>query len=214
MICFAATRFIDESSGTCDFNNPDFIALLEKCNAQPSEETTVSSEGKSLLYREYLQSFSVYKGLQIAFKENYCFVGFPTDEGNGSTFDLNLRLGISSQSKFKEGAWAFVRSTMSNENQQNTGFLPVVQSVMDSQIELGLKGELVDIDSGKIKLNQSDVDKLKALIKGTTELSGRNETIYAIIREEAEAYFAGDKTAEECASLIQNRASIYLAEQK
>lgn len=214
MISFAATRFIDEASGTCYFNNPDFIALLEKCNAQPGDETTVPSEGKSLLYREYLQSFAVYKGLQMGYSENYRFVGFPTDEGNGSTFDLNLRLGISSQSKLKDGAWTFVRSTMSNENQQNTGFFPVIQSVMDSQIELGLKGELVDIDFGKIKLYQSDVDKLNALIKGTTELSGRNETIYAIIREEAAAYFAGDKTVEECASLIQNRASIYLAEQK
>ena len=38
-------------------------------------------------------------------------------------------------------------------------------------------------------------------------------TLWSIIREEAEYYFADVKSAEEVARIIQSRASIYLAEQ-
>ncbi len=41
----------------------------------------------------------------------------------------------------------------------------------------------------------------------------RDDTIPDIILEEADAFFAGDKTAEETASILQSRVSIYLAEQ-
>ena len=39
-----------------------------------------------------------------------------------------------------------------------------------------------------------------------------NQTLYNILMEEYEAFAAGDKTAEECAEIIQNRVSIYLSE--
>ena len=38
--------------------------------------------------------------------------------------------------------------------------------------------------------------------------------LYQIIREPAEAYFAGDKSLDETAALIQSRASIYVGEQR
>ena len=39
-----------------------------------------------------------------------------------------------------------------------------------------------------------------------------NQTLYNILMEEYEAFAAGDKTAAECAEIIQNRVSIYLSE--
>ena len=38
--------------------------------------------------------------------------------------------------------------------------------------------------------------------------------LYQIIREPAEAYFAGDKSLDEAAALIQSRAAIYVGEQQ
>ena len=40
-----------------------------------------------------------------------------------------------------------------------------------------------------------------------------NEEIYNIITEESNAYFAGDKSAEQTAEIIQNRVSILISEQ-
>ena len=39
-----------------------------------------------------------------------------------------------------------------------------------------------------------------------------SEEINKIIEEEAQAYFAGDKTAQEAAGLIQNRVKLYVSE--
>ena len=42
----------------------------------------------------------------------------------------------------------------------------------------------------------------------------RNENIWAIVREQAGACFAGDRTAEEAARAIQSRGELYLNGQK
>ena len=40
-----------------------------------------------------------------------------------------------------------------------------------------------------------------------------DENILAIVQEESEAFYSGDKSAEEVAKLIQSRIGIYIAEQ-
>ncbi len=64
------------------------------------------------------------------------------------------------------------------------------------------------------RLTQEEADKLLALIESTDRLAEPDENILAIVREEAAPYFAGQKTAEEAAALIQSRASLYVSEQR
>ena len=52
------------------------------------------------------------------------------------------------------------------------------------------------------------------LIDQTTSVFTFDESIMNIITEESAAYFAGSKTLDETAAMIQNRASLYVAEQK
>ena len=61
-------------------------------------------------------------------------------------------------------------------------------------------------------LTQAQVDDFKDMVNNAVYAGSFDNEIYTIITEEAEAFFAGDKTAEEVASLIQNRAKIYLGE--
>ena len=42
----------------------------------------------------------------------------------------------------------------------------------------------------------------------------RYDDVTDIVREEIAAFLAGDKTREECARLIQQRVSVYLAERQ
>ena len=44
-------------------------------------------------------------------------------------------------------------------------------------------------------------------------MSATNQAINTIIEEECQAFFAGQKTAEETARLIQDRAGLYVFEQ-
>ena len=62
--------------------------------------------------------------------------------------------------------------------------------------------------------SQEDYDQLMALYEATEGLSDYDRGLADIISEIAGAYFAGDKTLDEAAALIQNRASLYMNEKK
>lgn len=47
-----------------------------------------------------------------------------------------------------------------------------------------------------------------------SESSAIDHTLYTIVLEEAQSYFAGDKTLEEVVDMIQRRASLYVAERQ
>lgn len=63
-------------------------------------------------------------------------------------------------------------------------------------------------------LSQEQADKVMELINSTTRLFDQNTAILDIICEQADAFFAGEKTAEETARLIQGKLSIYVNEQR
>ena len=67
----------------------------------------------------------------------------------------------------------------------------------------------------KIKpLTKEEADFLSDYIKNTTAISETySEDAMVIITEEVNAYFAGEKTAEEAADMIQNRVSLLISEQ-
>lgn len=212
---FSLSHFIDESSDTCSFDSPDFVALLKKCNEQSEEipESDNIMQEKSLLYAYPLQSLSMTRGLKMQYGNDYCFVGFPTENGGASCFDLNLNFGIYALSKNKEAAWSFIRFTLSEESQNNTEFFPVNQRAFDADIAQDLANGQIALQSGEVGLEKLNADKLLRVIEETTDIGSSKEEIYNIMLEESGSYFGGDKTAEEAAKLIQSRVSIYLAEQ-
>lgn len=208
MLGFAIDRYIDFENGKCSFDNKDFTVILEQCkNYQGATTKDYSDE---LLLNYPLQGFSSVTSIKKIYGGDYCYVGFPTEEGNGNEFELNLRFSISSQSKHKDGAWEFVRSVMSEENQREALYLPSTQAELERRINLALEGDPAVIEA---KLEPEEVDKLLELINSTTFLSQYvNSDIYNIVLEEADAYFAGQNTLDEAVALIQNRVSLYLAE--
>ncbi|MBD5149908.1 MAG: extracellular solute-binding protein [Oscillibacter sp.] len=61
---------------------------------------------------------------------------------------------------------------------------------------------------------QADYEQFMALYEATEVLNDYNSALTDIITEIAGAYFAGDRSLDETASLIQNRANLYITEQK
>ncbi len=60
---------------------------------------------------------------------------------------------------------------------------------------------------------QEDIDEFNAILDSTTySIDSVDEKLLNIIKEEADAYFNGAKSAEETADVIQGRISIYLSE--
>ena len=62
------------------------------------------------------------------------------------------------------------------------------------------------------KPNHKDIQKTYALMDSINIRQDGIMVIGAIVYEEVSAFFEGQKSAEDVASIIQNRASIFLAE--
>lgn len=232
LVRFSAGKYVDWEAGTCDFNNPDFIALLDSCNGQveainPGADNTELQERKSLLELCYIYSVAFldgpnrtnmddgYMGMMTSAGSGYDYVGFPNEDSNGSMFNLGPVFAISASSKNKEGAWEFIRFVMSDEIQEmECYYIPVNHRTLEKQIELGIVGSLPKDYSSFSKFDREEADKFLKLLAETEYVEGTDGTIMSIIREEAAALFHGAKTAAEVAETIQSRVSIYVAERK
>ena len=63
-------------------------------------------------------------------------------------------------------------------------------------------------------LTQEQGDEVMALVEGTDRVWNSDSAIMDTITAEAEAYFAGQKTAQEVAKLVQSKLTIYVNEQR
>ena len=61
---------------------------------------------------------------------------------------------------------------------------------------------------------EAQMDRFWRLYESTEQITGRNDALLDIICEQAQPYFAGDKSLEETAKLIQNRAQLYVNENR
>lgn len=180
-----------------------------------------------------LDEIQLYKKM---YNRDITFVGLPNSQKEGSYFSFNNGLAIYSKSEMKEGAWEFLRTFMSKDYQgKGASFayeVPTRQDAFDMMIkartatkgytdEYGNEISVYDSSWGwddlEVKIGPSpkeDVEMYKALIDSTHRVLNGNDALNEIIREEAKAYFAGDKDVNETAEIIQNRVKTYVNENR
>ena len=64
-----------------------------------------------------------------------------------------------------------------------------------------------------MKISESDAEKLRGLVEGTTTVNYSLPTVSDILSEDAAQYFAGQISVEQAAAYSQERVSTWLAEQ-
>lgn len=135
----------------------------------------------------------------------YAFTGFPLGERCGSYYipaELSQCMSIPSRGANPAGAWAYIRSQLTEEAQLRYGAgLPVncaaLLSLAHSQLE-----------------DEGDISLLTGLLERTDAArTWDDDALREIILECGGKYLAGECTAAEAASEIQSRAGLYLAEQ-
>lgn len=211
--------------------------LTQQQEQMMSESYVYVDENQSVQNGEILLS-SGYMSYVDAVKERFCIyteengftmIGYPTDSGNGAILNVYGGLAISEKSANKDGAWAFIKTLLADDVQTEQWNLPVTVSAFDQFMEAAMTPEYYTDENGEqvesnystyigdteyqVKpINQDQADWFKDYVNGA-EISGNYDSnLYDIINEETAAYFAGDKSADEVAKLIQNRVSIYLGE--
>lgn len=165
-----------------------------------------------------------------------CFVGFPTTasgERVRSFFSPDTAIAITAACTNTDAAWAFIQSALGEEYQSQLWDLPVLKSAFDAKLAEAMKqdfytdenGNLVESSKGGIGYGDDETIEIYAvteeqknifmdLLHSTTKVNSYDENIMSIITEETGAYFAGQKTVDEVAKVIQNRANLYIAEQR
>ncbi|MDK2809008.1 MAG: hypothetical protein PWP24_1745 [Clostridiales bacterium] len=241
-------EYVDFDKGTCNFDNPEFIRLLEFANKFPSNDDLMKEQengkmvdysdsdldyrkGNILLMESYFSDFSEFHRLQKAtFGEDVTFIGFPNANKNGSAFITNMELAISAKSASKEAAWEFVKTFLEDDYQENMTYSwPIKLSAIEKKKAEAQKVPTYTDENGKEVpyeetytvngkeeklgvLTEEEYNKVMTFIKSLNQIVNYDSKIYDIMDEETGAYFAGQKSAEETAKLIQNRVQTYLSE--
>lgn len=251
-LMFDEESYIDWASGKCNFNSEDFKRVLEFANRFPAEyefyenepsQPELIAEGKLLLLPVTISEFKDIQTYGAMYGDDITYIGYPTATGeNGSAFSGQDKLGISSKSANKEGAWLFLESLMTEKYQ--TGMfswgLPTLKSAyneklakdMEKHYELDEEGNpVLDEEGNKIEVStggmsydnfsidfyavsQEEADRIEALIAATNKVVNEGEAseVFNIINEEAAPYFAGQKSLQEVVDIIQSRVQIYISE--
>jgi len=224
-------EYIDTSSGTSNFNNEEFIELLEFINTFPSEvddsimidrlfNRGIKTEGRQIMDTYLPAGLHNYTLQKESFGGEIAFKGWPAADRNGHRFISHDSVAITANATDKEGAWEFVRTLLMEEHQREywIGGYPINKAVFEEQMQRDMEpmsfmseGMLITV-----KPTQAEADEIMALINSTTKITGHGSdgALRNIIIESATDFFNGRITAEDAARIIQNRVSIFLAEQE
>lgn len=196
--------------------------------------------GQVLLSDAYFSDVHAYQMYYLMFEEDGVIpIGYPTSDGTPGVFlSGNEIYGISARSENKDAAWKFLESVLSGQSASHAWGFPsrkdqleeMFDEACEPEYQYDANGEIVkDQEGNPVEIpktswgydnwnvdiyaaDQEVIDGLRSLIEIAGPLTPESEEIYEIIREEAAPYFAGRKSAQETAKIIQSRVQMYVSE--
>ncbi|OPA73737.1 ABC transporter substrate-binding protein [Paenibacillus selenitireducens] len=215
--------FIDRENRKAKFDSPLFVQTMQQIQKMYDERIITANAAKQsnqLFGSTYL--FSPLDVVQGAFNfySNPKLLPTPHSEGEteGTTFLVPNQLGIQANSPVKEEAWKFIAFLMSEEAQslqEREGFslLKSVNEKLLNETQNQVKNGEYKLSTGAaIPITERHFAELKQLIESANRFAKTDDKVLSIIVEESKSFFSGQKSADEVAKLIQNRATTYLNE--
>ena len=205
--------------------------------------STRLAEGRQMLTTAYLSSIDSQVWNDAEFGDLGCtYIGYPTNNGVGSYMFLSQGYSMSAACKNKDAGWSFLRTFLEEDAQQDEyDGLPISKKVYRERLEKAMtpeyekdeNGEFILDENGEKKqvpiggywtedgtekkvycMTQAQADKMWEAVSTCNKIWQEDSAIYTIVFEQAQAYYAGQKTIEEVARLIQNKVTIYINEQR
>ena len=208
--------------------------------ADESTETRIA-EGRQMLMAGNIYSVDDLMYNDFYFGGDATYIGYPTSSGVGSMMSLSSGFAMSSKCRDKDAAWAFLRTILSEKYQDDIWGMPINKNAFDKKLKEAMTVEyqkdaegnyLLDENGEKIQasrggigmadgtvhdiyaLTQEQADKLLEVINSTTRVVNNNDSLLKLIVDEAQPFFAGQKSAEEVARLTQSKVNLYVNEQR
>ncbi|MBO4457144.1 MAG: extracellular solute-binding protein [Butyrivibrio sp.] len=231
---FYGDEFFDLKNKKCNFDSPEFISFLNFVNKFPEVEEEVDYvnegdieqvyiEGRGIFYSAEFRNIWEYAKLkQVVFNGDVEFVGCPNNSGKNLAVIDATTLGINSKTEHKDVIYDLIKELM-NPDPKSDGFSSVkpkfeeeLQEATREPSDNNRDAQVYDPVSGdfvKLKpLSQEDIKKFYDYTVSINSSVEFDSEVSGIITEEASAFFAGQKSAEEVAKIIQKRVSIYINE--
>lgn len=199
---------------------------------------------QALLSEVSLDNPESWQVTQKMFDEPITAIGFPTQDSTGVAVSASAGLCISASSAYKEAAWSFIEQGLDPDkiadDWMTWGFATLkevydkeLQEKMTPNYQLDFEGNyILDEDGNKLEysnssygwgdditievyaVTQEEADSIWKVIEQIDGTVSPHLDLLNIITEEAAPYFAGQKTVDEVAEIIQSRIKIYVSESK
>ena len=231
---FANTSEKYIKDGKIDVNNNDFKAILDYCKELPAkgfyEGKDVDAEWEDLMTAKEnmrVQPTVVYGFYEYeAFAEKFkgaVICGYPSVDGRPATIGSDMAVSISSHTSDESSCKKFL-SILLSEDIQKTLFMNIPINKKCAKdlalLEIEEHNGSVDANEGNKfakagkKVDASVADKYIEQLSTATTSSFVYHSISLIIYEEIPAYFEGQKSFEDVAKVINDRAQKVLDERK
>lgn len=205
----AASVFTDRENAEAHFDDPAFGELLTWCREMGGGVSDGNANfedyplSEILLKSENISSLVRLDALRQYFGDPIVPVGLPDGaEGFNYYIPADASFAIPSGSQNKEGAWAYIKEILSQDNQLMIGssaYLPVNYAALIRKAEASLSEE-----------GQRLLGELLERTKYASTYS--DQGLRDIIVSGAQGYMSGERTLEDTIAVIQSRASIYMAQ--
>jgi len=229
-IWLSIDEYVNWATGEVSFDSGGFAQLLELSDRFPeemsfeddmgfyiSDEETIA-QGRQIMSQIWISEFQQFQYQRGMFGGDVVFKGFPTENRNGNSFNINTSIAMTTACTDKDGAWSFMRSILSSDWQiENVEWnLPSNKIAFDTMVARAMEEPEHETWWGNIQIKamtQAEVNQILEVIESASGVSSYDEALMAIIMEGAQDFFTGRSSAQDAARVVQNRASIYVSEQ-
>lgn len=232
MLRFNEELFMDWENGVCHFDSDSFKSLLQFANRFPDKYVTPTGNSASpytkieqreaLLSRVSIGGFRDLQPFLEAYGGELTCIGYPSPEKVGCAAIACDGYAISSQSRHKEAAWAFLEYYLQYTNAKSPNFRganfvsykPVLQAKAQESLISDESAVSYFSDGWRYSYRQSTKEENDEIFKLIEEMQfvSFDENALDIILEEAGSYFAGQKSIDDVVRIIQNRVRNYMDE--
>lgn len=216
------TKALDLEHAVCDFDNPEFISILNGVLAAGAYELSEEVETPAAKRVENGQLICCAVWLdaprQVAYDRNdggrrLAYLGWPTADGScGSVVNLSGAISAFAETASPEGCWEFIKYAVTHDaGGMFAGFgSPLYLPLLQKSVEEWNTDPLL---IPELQVTDEDMTVYLDAVNAAPAMAYRDEAVMTIMQEECAPLLRGEGTAADAAKRIQSRASLYMTEQ-
>ncbi|MEK3790515.1 extracellular solute-binding protein [Paenibacillus sp. FSL R7-0204] len=222
MVMDGYNQFVDAAARKAKFDSPAFIFMMQQIKEMYDDGVMSAGSGEAdnqLFYSAFLQTPADFVNVPYTYFANPKLLIKPHSGSSGAMRIVpTATFSIQANSPVAEQAWKFMKFLLSEEGQalQSEEGFSMLKSVNDkrlSELQQEVKNGTYKLPNDQpASVPDEQFKVFREMMNTADNFAMLDVKILNIAGEEAASFFSGQKTAEEVAKLIQNKATTYLNE--